>query len=159
VAVSGAELQGDAGREAGESLLELLVAVVILGVAVVAIVGGLGVSVLMSDVHRKQTDAGAAARSYAEALQAGVAASPTQYNCAGTYAVPAGVSVPATVGPPSLSVKWWAPATKTWTAGSCGTDVGVQQVTVEVATIDARAAERVVVVVRRPCRPSESWCS
>jgi Tfp pilus assembly protein PilV len=145
--------------ERGESLVELLVAVVILGIAVVAVVGGLGASVLMSDVHRKQTNAGAAARSYAEALQAAVAESPSKYNCAGTYAVPAGVSVPSGVSAPVLAVRYWSPATRSWTSGSCSTDSGVQQVTVSVATSDARATERVVVVLRKPCRPTESLCA
>ena len=46
-------------RERGESLLELMISVTILGVAVVAVVAGLGTAVLVSDAHRKQATAGA----------------------------------------------------------------------------------------------------
>jgi prepilin-type N-terminal cleavage/methylation domain-containing protein len=41
----------------GETLVELLVAMSILGVAVVALVSGIGTSVLVSDVHRKEATA------------------------------------------------------------------------------------------------------
>ena len=85
-------------RDCGESLLELLVAVVIMGIAVVAIVGGLFSGVLMSDIHRKQTTAGSTLRDYAEAVEAAVAASPSTYTaCAttATYASPSGFSTPA----------------------------------------------------------------
>jgi hypothetical protein len=49
-------------NDRGETLLEVLIAVVIIGVAIVAIIGGLVTSVLMSDVHRKQATAGSAVR-------------------------------------------------------------------------------------------------
>ena len=42
------------GDERGESLLELLVAVVIMGVTVAAVVGALAVAARTSDIHRKQ---------------------------------------------------------------------------------------------------------
>ena len=44
-------------RDRGESLIELLVAVVILGTAVVAVVGGLGTALMMSTLQRKQAEA------------------------------------------------------------------------------------------------------
>ena len=50
----------------GETLLELLIAVVIMGVAVVAVVAALVNSVQLSDVHRKQ--ATAAAKAYQQAI-------------------------------------------------------------------------------------------
>jgi type II secretory pathway pseudopilin PulG len=62
------------GDERGESLLEVLIAVAIMGVAVVAIMAGLTTSVLMSDIHRKQSTAGAYVRDFAEATENSVAA-------------------------------------------------------------------------------------
>jgi type II secretory pathway pseudopilin PulG len=59
----------------GETLVELLVAMSILGVAVVALVSGIGTSVLVSDVHRKEATAGAVVRTYGEAIAAAVDAS------------------------------------------------------------------------------------
>ena len=76
----------------GESLIEILVAVLIMGTAVVAIVGGLLASVKMSDVHRKQATSGGLARDYAELIDRHVAGS-GYVACAG----PA-VYSPATVG-------------------------------------------------------------
>src|SRR5690349_17582143 len=57
----------------GETLLELGVALAILGMAVVAVVGGMSAAVMLSDVHRKQATAGVAVRDYAEAMQTAVA--------------------------------------------------------------------------------------
>ena len=63
-----------APNDKGETLLELMMAVAIMGIAVVAIVGGIATSILMSDIHRKQTTAGAYVRNYAETVVAYVAA-------------------------------------------------------------------------------------
>src|SRR5215510_16442827 len=58
----------------GETLIELLVTVVLLGTAVVAIVAALGTAIRVSDIHRKQANGGAYVRAYAEALETYVAA-------------------------------------------------------------------------------------
>jgi type II secretory pathway pseudopilin PulG len=78
---------GAPAADRGETLLELLVSVLIMGVAVVALVGGLGTAIRVSDIHRKQANAGAYVRSYAEAIETAVAASPSAYvECAGPAA-------------------------------------------------------------------------
>ena len=43
--------------------------IAIMGIAVVAIVSGLGASILMSDVHRKQATSATYVRGYAEAIE------------------------------------------------------------------------------------------
>lgn len=142
----------------GESLLELVIAVVIMGVAVVAIVGGLATSIMVSDIHRKQATAGAYARDYAETIEAWVAAGHYDGGPAPDYA-------PAIVGftPPTgftasvRSVTCWNTGGSNW--HSCGTDVGLEQVTVQVLSGDGRAAEQVVLVLRRPCGLSDSPCA
>ena len=53
----------------GATLVETLVALVILGIAGVAILAGLQLSVTASDIHRKQTSGGAYVRGYAEAIE------------------------------------------------------------------------------------------
>jgi len=58
-----------ASNDTGETLIELIIAVAIMGIAVVAIVGGFATSILMSGLHREETSAGAYLRSYAETLQ------------------------------------------------------------------------------------------
>jgi Tfp pilus assembly protein PilV len=125
----------------GETLLELLVAVTIMGIAVVAIVAGIGTSILLSDVHRKQATAGWAARDYAEAItHAGFhsCANPAYYQTAAGYTAPSGYD--ATV----LSVTNW---TGTSWGATCAGAV-LQQVTVQVASHDGRVSERLVFVMR-----------
>ncbi len=150
-------------NERGETLVEMLVALIILGVAAVAILAGLQLSVTTSDIHRKQTTGGAYARSYAEAIQRYVASAPDHYvACAG-----ADVYAPVTVGfaaelpagytATQLPAKRVAPE---GSAGPCsGNDTGVQQIDVTVSSQDGRAAERLTVILRRPCDASMAVCS
>jgi type II secretory pathway pseudopilin PulG len=140
----------------GESLLEVLVAVTIMGIALVAIVGGLVSAILVSDVHRKQATSAAYARSYAEAIENAVAGG--GYVACGTaasYAAPAGFAVPSGYSTSVVAMRYW---TGSWQAG-CTTDSGLQQLTVQVASDDGRASERVVVVLRKPCRLGEAPCA
>jgi len=148
--------------ERGESLLELLIAVVVMGVAVVAIMAGITTSILVSDMHRKQATAGAAVRTYGELIEnyvagvgyAGCAAASTE--TAGPYAatavgftVPSGYSVTVSVATSWNGTNWVA----------CTSDGGYQKVTVRVASGDSRAAEKVDVILRKPCRTTEAVCS
>ncbi|MFD7156087.1 prepilin-type N-terminal cleavage/methylation domain-containing protein [Kribbella sp. NPDC059898] len=154
--------------EQGESLLEVLIAVAIMGIAVVAIMAGLTTSILMSDIHRKQATAGEYARDYAEAIQSALTSSsctsPTP--AAGCYRLcaagswyenPSGFSVPAGYGKSVVAgtSRYW---NGTAWQSACSTDAGLQQLTVQVASADGRASERVVVVLRRPCRMEDSLC-
>lgn len=137
--------------EQGESLLELLIAVAIMGLAVVALMAGLVTSVLISDVHRKQATAGTTVRDYAEAIQTFVASGNYVDSCASiapynlpAFSVPAGYTKSIVAG----SVKYWNGGS--WHPG-CSTDLGLQQLTIQVASDDGRATERVDVVLRKPC--------
>src|SRR5690242_1565845 len=76
-------------EERGETLVELLVALAILGIAVVAVIGAFGSSITLSDVHRKQASAGAAVRNYAE-LVADYVAGTGYSSCAAASAYSAG---------------------------------------------------------------------
>lgn len=145
----------DAG-DRGETLLELVIALMIIGIAVVAIVGGLVSSIMMSDVHRKQATAGAAVHDYAEAVE-GMVAGGGYVACAGTgaYAAPAGFAVPAGYTAGVVGVRYW---TGTGWSPGCGTDTGAQQVTLHVASADERADEQLVIVVRKPCGLSDAIC-
>ena len=145
--------------ERGETLVEVLVALVILGIAGVAILGGLQLSVKTSDIHRKQTTGGAYSRSYAEAIERYVASAPGNYvACAATNAY-----APATVGfGGELPVGFTGTQTAAQRvspnggpAGSCsGNDTGVQQVTITISSNDGRAVEELAVLLRRPCTES-----
>jgi type II secretory pathway pseudopilin PulG len=129
-----------AADERGESLLEVLIAVTIMGIALVAIMAGLTTSILMSDMHRKQSTAGAYVHDFAEAVQKSVADG-HYLGCAdaANYAV---VTVPAF---PSTAFS------KSVVSSSCPYGSDVQQLTLQVRSNDDRASERLVIFVRKPC--------
>jgi hypothetical protein len=148
----------------GETLLELLIALTILGVAVVAVVGGLSAGIMLSDVHRKQATAGVAVRDYAEAIVKTTAAIGGYVDCATvtTYQSPSGFSVPTGFTPSVVagSMRYWNGTA--WQASCPGTgDTGLQRLTLQVASVDGRATERLDLVVRKPCglRLNEPLCS
>ncbi|MFL6161824.1 MAG: prepilin-type N-terminal cleavage/methylation domain-containing protein [Jatrophihabitantaceae bacterium] len=134
----------------GETLIELLVALTILGIALVAVVGAFGASITMSDIHRKQATAGAGVRNYAEQVESYIAgtgysacAAPSAYAAATVgYAAPTGY----TAAP--VAIRYWTGSA--WSAG-CASDTGLQQLTIAVNSSDTRASEQLVVVLRKPC--------
>ena len=102
--------------ESGETLAELMVAIAILGIAVVVLVSGLAAAISSSSVHRGHTNADAAVRNAAECVKNRT----TAYDASGAYAsCKTGVSI---------STKWWngdSPAT----FGSSNSN-GLEQVTI-----------------------------
>jgi type II secretory pathway pseudopilin PulG len=148
-----------AADDRGESLIEILVATAIMGVALVAVLGSVGVGILMSDVHRKQATAGASVRAYAEQMQAWVATGGYQtcgsdtgydvwdeYTAWGGYTAPTGYTRSVVPG----SVRYWDGTTWT-TCDTAHPDQGLQQLTLQVASTDDRASERLVVTLRKRC--------
>ena len=143
--------------DGGETLIELIMAVAIMGIAVIAIVGGLVISVLLSGTHRKQATAGAQVRDYAELIENAVAGG-GYTTCAGTGSFPAyapGAGYTASIA----KVEYWTGSA--W-SGSCSPDTGLQRLTLKVASSDSGsghgAAETVSVVIRKPCRPTDPAC-
>ena len=144
-------LRGAAPDDRGETLVELMIAIAIIGNAAVAILGGLILSVKTSTVHRNEATGGAYVRSFAEAVQNHVDAN--GYTACGSAASTyQGVTVP------DLPAGYTKTVTnvQSWTGsawGSCTAD-GIQRVQLSVtSTGDAshRATERLTVVLRRPC--------
>jgi type II secretory pathway pseudopilin PulG len=148
-------------NDEGETLLELMIAVAIMGIAVVAVVGGVATSILMSDIHRKQATAGAYVRNYAEAVVAYVAtdtaASNANFGAGSPDYSPSQVLAPPLswvsftapnlgFDPPVISVKCWDGVG----FSGCPTASAVHQVKLSVTSTDKRAAESLFVVVRRP---------
>jgi type II secretory pathway pseudopilin PulG len=152
-------MDSEADRDRGESLLELLIALAIMSIAVVAVVGGLLASIAASDIHRKQSTAGAAVRDYAENVEKYVAG--TGYTaCASPSAYAAGTvgysGVPTGFAATAVAVRYWTGTA--WISGACTgpTDLGLQELTIQVNSSDTRASERLVLVLRKPCGVSST---
>ncbi|MCX6399894.1 MAG: type II secretion system protein [Propionibacteriales bacterium] len=146
----------DLRSDAGATLVEMLVALSILSIAGVAILAGIEGGIRTADLGRKQSVGGANVRNYAEAVQDWVASG--HYDpCGG------GVNyTPATVG--FTKPAGYTPAVEDVTAlagdGSeipCADDEGVQRVrftmTSEDPSVERRATEELVVILRDPCAP------
>jgi type II secretory pathway pseudopilin PulG len=138
-----------ANGDRGETLLELVVAIAILGVSIVAVGAGVVMSVKMSAIHRNQATAAAALHNFAEtvagAYQGCGGSTPPNYPALLSLAPPAGFSTP------TATVKFWDPAASSFSARSCPpSDPGLQQVTLNLATNDQLVSESLVVVVRKP---------
>jgi type II secretory pathway pseudopilin PulG len=132
----------------GDTLLELLVAITILGVCVVAIGSGIVLSVKMSTIHRNQATANAFLHNYAETLQGSYA------TCSGGAALPnytSGLPVPSGFGAPTASISVWdASSARFVAAGACpAADPGLQQVSLTLESTDKYVKESLVVVVRK----------
>ena len=149
-----------AGSDRGETLVEVLAAVVILGIAGVAIMGGLMLSVRASDMHRKETTGGAYVRSFAEAIQNWVAGG-HYVGCAGANQYTPKVAAQITDLPSTYTLNQLAArsVSATGVAGAgCTSDTGIQQLELHVRSADGRADEKLTIVVRNPCGPSQAVC-
>jgi type II secretory pathway pseudopilin PulG len=133
-------------NDEGETLIELVMAVAIMGITIVAIVGGIATSILMSDIHRKQATAGAYVRNYAEAVEGYVATTPS----------PASLDYSKVAFPGSKDegfdakltpVGCWDDSAKTFISYTPG--CAVQRLTLSVTSTDERASESLVLVVRQ----------
>jgi Tfp pilus assembly protein PilV len=134
--------------EAGTTLVEVLMATAIMGIGVVAIVAGMGTSIIGTDHHRKQAQAHTVLLSAADVVK-----SQPYQACATTssYAPATGVTLPAgwTTSYVSVeSVKYWNGSA--FAAACPSPDSKLQLVEVKVATPDGRAADSVTVVKRNP---------
>jgi type II secretory pathway pseudopilin PulG len=142
------------GRDRGDTLVELLVSIAIMGIAGVAIFGALLTSVKVSDYHRKQASAGAYVHNVAEALTTFAATGYKQCATKTDYPPPTvGYTAPAGFSASTTSVAYWIISSGTWATTGCtpSSDSGVQRVSIQVASSDGRATESLQVVVRQPC--------
>jgi Tfp pilus assembly protein PilE len=138
-----------ARSEDGETLVELIVAVAVLGVAVVALLTGFGTAIMTSGLNR--TDAGQSKdiRDYAEALQQAtyISTCPATYTALTGYAKPAGST---------LTVNYWNGTAYTTT---CGSDLGLQKLTIVIKPTDVRVpTETLDIIKRRPCSDAQFLC-
>ena len=138
--------------EGGETLIELLATIVIMGTAVIAVVAGIAVAITSSDANAKQVTALTVVRNYAEAIQA------APYVPCGTAASYAPGAV-AFTPPPNFtatvagSVTYYdgTSASPAVFSGSCAApDKGAQRMTVAATSSDGRADRKLEIVKRGP---------
>jgi type II secretory pathway pseudopilin PulG len=144
-------LRPRADPERGETLLELLIAITILGVCVVAIGSGIATSIAISVVHRNQAAAQDSLHNYAETLQSHYVActstTPPNYAALLAQLAPPGFSAP------TATVQSWAPTggpsqTGAFVGGCPSGDTGLQQVTLTLISTTGRVSESLVVDLR-----------
>ena len=136
-----------AARDGGESLIELLVTVVILGISTAGLSAGLLSVGQASTMQRQQVLAQNALRSWAEQISAGTY---TACAAAGAFSAPS-PALPSGLTATVRTVEYW---NGTSFASSCGTDSGIQQVTLRITAqngLSPALNQDVAVVVRKPC--------
>lgn len=142
-------------RERGETLIELMATVVLMGVSVVALVGSLIGAMQVSTQQRNATRAGNEAVNVIEALR-----SAPYVNCAGVTSYASSLPTAAPRFTYSIAkVEWLVPdptpadpyPNPTWTpstGGSC-TDPGVQKITVRATAAGPGSVTRTLTFVKR----------
>lgn len=147
----------------GESLVEVLVTVIVLGIAGVAILAGLELTVKSSDLGRKQATGGSYARSLAEAIQDYVNSGSGKYKpCAplnyytglsGSTSPLAQAALPPGYSAAETTAQTWSGPTSKWV--TCSVDNGAQLITLTVTSTGSGTAhvstEQLTVVIRNPC--------
>jgi type II secretory pathway pseudopilin PulG len=138
----------------GETLLELLVTVSIVGTAFMGILAGIGTTFNATDSQRKGATAESVLRSYAERI--GDPTDVPYVNCAttATYGSPTGFALPAAGWSASVTTvnQWQGDTPPTFTPSCPSPDKGLQQLTLTV-TSPAGAHQltaNLVIVKRKP---------
>lgn len=129
--------------EEGTTLVELLVAVAILGIAFVAILGGMMTSVTASDVHRKQADGLALLTRNAEAVKAAPyvpCAPPAAYQAALTMPTDYVVSVTAVAIPAGSGFVSCTAAAE---------DTGIQRVSLKAEATSGTTSSETIEIIKR----------
>jgi type II secretory pathway pseudopilin PulG len=142
-------------RDAGETLVELLVTVVILGVATAGLSGALLAVGKVSQMHRQQVLAQAAVRAWAE--QVSVVTTYTSCAPATAFPVPS-PALPTGFTATVTSVRYWDGALF---ATTCTADTGIQRVALRVTApngLSPAIIASVTVTVRKPCVPTATPC-
>ena len=130
----------------GETLLELVIAILIAGVCVIAVGSGIALSIKISTIHRQQAIAGQYLHDDAELLR-----SVTYQPCSSAPNYATGLPAPTTDGPWTLSqsaIKYWDGTT--FGSACPAVDLGLAQVTLRLRTANGLVDETLDVIVRVP---------
>jgi prepilin-type N-terminal cleavage/methylation domain-containing protein len=132
------------GNEAGYTLSEVLIAVVILGVAAVTMIGAIASATFASHVHREVVTVDSVMRRYAEQLTEG------GYHAGSNPAYADMANPPTGFRGHTVNVECWAIDTNPaqWTPCSNG-DNGVQRLTIEASRTDGSRTQTLQIVMRQ----------
>lgn len=143
-------------NQEGATLVELLITLVILGIAFLVILGGMTNAIVLSDLHRRQSRAETILREFAEVIKT------TNYiPCADDNAYDGVYTYPATTPPnpplpPDPDFVASVTRVRVWSGSdfeqgcSVGPDKNIQLVTLRVTLSENRGYEEVSVIKRRP---------
>jgi Tfp pilus assembly protein PilV len=144
-------------REDGESLIELIIAITILGMILVAIGACMAFTVKASRINRNEALADQYLHNYAEQLQSSYKSCSSAGNTAalqtyykGLLTSPGGAF--STSATPTVTVMYWFDAVSPAqfiTLPTCPTDTGLQQLTLNLKTADGLVSETFIVDVRK----------
>ena len=135
--------------DAGETLVEILLSIMILGIAVAALMFGMGAAATTSGYHDRQAQQAETVRNYVAALQA-----MTYVNCATQYVPPAAGLIPTGYAITPAQVVGYAFGAQYPYPGGCTStgDEGAQQLRFSISQGDARVrSDELYVIKRKPC--------
>lgn len=98
--------------ERGETLLEIMITIVVMGVGMVAVVGALYTLIVGSDTHHGLAQGEVIVRDYGEAIKTKAIGTSTFTACPGnpsTEVTPTGFTLPTGWSASIVSVEWWQP--------------------------------------------------
>ena len=139
--------------DAGFSLAEILVTIVIVGITFTAILGGIITSITASALQRNEANADAVARSAGEWVKDSV--QNPYVSCASSYSL-SGLSKPSGFSVRITEVEYWTWEQSTVPAAyaadfqaTCPSpDHGIQRITIEATSADSQVTETVQVIKR-----------
>ena len=135
---------GRSGSESGFSLIEVLIAVSIVGITFVGLLGAMATTVLSSGRHRAQAVAEVEVRRYAELVTAAT------WDPAGGYSASGVGYVVGPAGSAPYSLVSDAPVTSCSPVACGSVGVQIQTITVAVHSADGEVQEPVQLVKRAP---------
>ena len=136
----------------GETLIELLLTVGILGTAFVGVLAGIGTTLTASDTQRQAATAETVLRSYAERMKDPVDVPYVDCATTATYTTPVGFILPSAQWSASVTtvLLWQGNTPPTFLASCPVPDKGIQQLTLTVTSpAGAHQATATVVIAKR----------
>lgn len=135
-----------AAGDGGFTLIELVVAVAIMGIAMVFIVAGMTTSIFASDVHRRQSTAETVIRDFAEYVT-----NAAYVTCAGTPTYATGFASVSGYAAQVTAVTYLNnPLTDTAFSPTCSSSTALQKLSLKVSDTSGRDSETLDLVKRSP---------